>query len=131
MEENKNTYSKVVNGYGDYFYTGLYKRVLEMAELKGVILLFNAFGWTISFYALFISIFNVDVFTRTVIGFLSTVFLAVKIIGAASSVWDKHKKGAIERRMMLNTEREREIKIRKEEIETYEKENAIIRSYNK
>jgi len=36
MEENKNTYSKVVNGHGDYFYTGLYKRVLEMAELKGI-----------------------------------------------------------------------------------------------
>ena len=132
MEENKNTYSRqIVNGYGDYFYTGLYKRLLEMAEIKGIILLFNAFGWTITIYAAFLSFFNVDVFTRTAIGFLSTVFLAIKIIGAASSVWDRHKKGAIERRMMLNTERERELKIRKEEIETYEKENAIIRNFLK
>lgn len=131
MEENKNTYSKQIeNGYGD-FYTGLYKRVLEMAELKGLIMLFNAFGWTISVYALFISIFNVDVFTRTVIGFLSTVFLAVKIAGAASSVWNKHKMGAIERRMMLNKEKEMELKLRKEELETYERENAIIRNFNK
>ena len=132
MEENKNTYSKQIeNGYGDYFYTGLYKRVLGMAEIKGLILLFNTFGWTISFYALFISIFNVDVFTRTVMGFLGTVFVAVKIIGAASSVWNKHKMSAIERRMALNKEKEMELKIRKEEIETYEKENAIIRNFNK
>ena len=131
MEENKNTYSRQIeNGYGD-FYTGLYKRVLEMAEIKGLILLFNTFGWTISFYALFISIFNVDVFTRTVMGFLGTVFLTVKIVGAASSVWNKHKMGTIERRMMLNNEKERELKIRKEEIETYEKENEIIRKFNK
>jgi len=131
MEENKNTYSKVENGYGDYFYTGLYKRLLEMAEIKGLILLFNTFGWTITIYAAFLSFFNVDTFTRSAFGFLGTVFLTVKIVGAASAVWDRHKKGAIERRMMLNTEREREVKIRKEEIETYEKENAIIRSYNK
>lgn len=131
MVENKSTYSRhIENGYGD-FYTGLYKRVLEMAEIKGLILLFNGFGWTITIYAAFLSFFNVDTFTRSAFGFLGTVFLMVKIIGAASSVWDRHKKGAIERRMMLNTERERELKIRKEELDTYEKENAIIRNFNK
>lgn len=131
MEENKNTYSRQIEGgYGD-FYTRLYKRILEMAELKGLTLLFNVFGWPITIYAAFLSFLNVDVFTRSAFGFLGTVFLLVKIIGAASNVWDRHKKGAIERRMMLNTEKERELKMRKEEIETYEKENAIIRNFNK
>jgi len=128
MEENKNTYSKVVNGYGDYFYTGLYKRVLEMAELKGLILLFNTFGWTISVYALFISIFNVDVFTRTVIGFLSTVFLAVKIYALIQSTWRKHQMGLMEIKKMRNDEKERDLKIRKDEIDTYERENEIIKN---
>ncbi len=131
MEENKNTYSKQIeNGYGD-FYTGIYKRVLEMAEIKGLILLFNAFGWTITVYAAFLSFFNVDTFTRSAFGFLGTVFLTVKIIAAASATWNKHKMNAIERRMMAHKEKEMELKIRKEEIETYEKENEIIRSFNK
>lgn len=127
MQHNKNTYSRhLENGYGDY-YTRAYKRILEMAEIKGLTLLFNIFGWPITIYAAFISFFNVDTFTRSAFGFLGTVFLMVKIVGAALSVWDKYKRGVIERRMMLNSEKEHELKLRKEEIDTYEKENDIIR----
>lgn len=131
MEENKNTYSKVVHEYGNYFYTGLYKRLLEMAEIKGLILLFNAFGWTIAVYAAFISLFNVDVFTRSVFGFLGTVFLLAKIISFSLSTWRRHKIGLLEIRKLRNDEKDRELKTRKEELDTYERENAIIKNFNK
>ncbi len=129
MQEDKKTYSQWVDN-GDIYYK-VYKRVLEMAELKGLILLFNTFGWTITIYAAFLSFFNVDVFTRSAFGFLGTVFLTVKIISFSAAAIRKHKKENIEIRRLLNDEKDRELKIRKEEIETYEKENDIIRGFNK
>jgi len=130
MQEDKKTYSQSFGRIGldgDDFYNKVYKRVLDMAELKGLILLFNTFGWTLTIYAAFVSFVNVDVFTRSVFGFLGTIFLAVKIYALAQSTWRKHKMGLIEIRRADNEVKEREIKIRKEELETYEKENEMIK----
>lgn len=132
MQDDKKTYSQDFGGIGlnnNDFYSKVHKRVLEMAELKGIILLFNTFGWTITIYAAFLSFFNVDVFTRSAFGFLGTIFLTVKIISFSASAIRKHKKENIEIRKLLNDEKERELKIRILEVDTYERETKIIKGF--
>ncbi len=137
MEENKNTHLFERTGVdGDIFYGGLYKRIIEMAELKGVLYLFNTFGWTAFIYGLFVSIFNMDVFTRSVLSFLGMLFILAKIIVYIISFRDKRKMHTIERQIrdlerqkLFNDEKERELNIRMTEVDVYERENSIIKGY--
>lgn len=100
----------------------IYRRVLKMAELKAFILFYNIFGFSISVYTLFLSFFNVDVFTRSVLGLLSIAFLIVKIISASLSTYRKHRSEMIDIR-------QKNLEIRKQEIEVYEKETTLIQQY--
>lgn len=113
-----------------YDLTGQLKRGLKMAEIKGIVLLLNTLGWTAFTYGLFVSFFNVDVFTRTVMSFLGIVFIAIKIVSYAFASNRRHKLENLEIRKLLNEEKEKELKIRREEIEIYKRENDIIKGFN-
>lgn len=112
-----------------YLYGGLFKH-LKMAEIKGILFLFNTLGWGTFFYGFLIAFFNVDIFTRAVMGLLGIVFITVKIVDTVVTRKRKHEFEMIEIRMKKLQEKEMELKIRKEELDTYERENTIIKSYN-
>lgn len=101
-----------------------------MAELKIVALILNVFGFTTFCYALFVSFFNVDVFTRSVLSFLAIVFMSVKIVDFIFTRRRKHESENLDIRKKINDEKERELTMRERELLTYEKENDIIRNFN-
>jgi hypothetical protein len=107
-----------------------YKQTNKMAELKGLWAFLNILGYTTYVYALFVSFANVDVFTRTVLGFVGLVFLVAKLIVFCVAAKRKHLMENLDIREKRNNEREREVAIREREIAAYEKENAIIRGYD-
>lgn len=112
------------------YFAGVYKHVLKMAELKIVALILNVFGFTTFCYALFVSFFNVDVFTRSVLSFLAIVFMSVKIVDFIFTRRRKHESENLDIRKKINDEKERELTMRERELLTYEKENDIIRNFN-
>lgn len=100
------------------------KRLSEMAELKWVWTALNTLGYTGFIWTLFISFFQVDIITRTVLSILAAIFITVKIVVHIFSSINKHR--------IQNLEiRERSLSIREREISAYEKETAIIKSFNK
>lgn len=102
--------------------TGYLKRLKEMAELKWMFTLLQVGGLTAYVWALFISFVNVDIITRTVLSSIGALFVIVKLIDFIATRIRKHK--------LENLEiRSKELVIREREIETYEKETAIIRGY--
>lgn len=101
-----------------------FKRLSEMAELKWLWTVFNIAGYTSFGWALFISFFNVDIITRTILSMLAVIFISAKIVVYIFSSIMKHKNDKLE-------QRERELAIREREIEAYQKETAIIRLFNK
>lgn len=100
------------------------KRLSEMAELKWLWTCLNIAGYTNAVWILFISIFDVDIITRSVMSVLAVIFISAKIFVYISSSIMKHKITNLEKR-------ERELAIREREISAYEKETAIIKSFNK
>jgi hypothetical protein len=99
-----------------------YKQTNKMAELKGLWAFLNILGYTTYVYALFVSFANVDVFTRTVLGFVGLVFLVAKLIVFCVSSMRKHR--------IENLDiREKEVAIKEREAALYEKETAIIKEY--
>lgn len=117
--------------YGSFsYFAGVYKQVLKMAELKILALVLNVFGFTTFCYALFVSFFNVDVFTRSVLSLLGIVFISVKIVDFIFTRKRKHVMENLDIRKKLNDEKERELSLRERELITYEKENELIRNFN-
>lgn len=102
----------------------------EMAELKWMWTILNISGYTAFIYALFISFANVDLFTRLTLSIIGALFLLAKLIVYCISAARKHKLENLQIRREKNIEKAIELKQRQEEIETYERENEIIRSYN-
>lgn len=100
------------------------KRLSEMAELKWLWTFLNIAGYTNAVWILFISFFDVDIITRSVMSILAIIFISAKIVVYISSSIMKHKITNLEKR-------ERELAIREREISAYEKETAIIRMFNK
>lgn len=113
-----------------YDLTGYLKRVLKMAEIKGIVLLFNTLGWSAYAYGFLIAFFNVDTFTRAVMGLLGIVFVAFKIIDGVATRRRKHEFEMIEIRMKKLEEKERELRIRREELDLYNRENDIIKGFD-
>jgi hypothetical protein len=99
-----------------------FKRIKEMAELKWVATILQVSGYTAYIYALFLSFANVDRATRAVLSILGAIFLLVKIIDFCATRIRKHKYETEERRALA-------IKNRREDIDTYERENDIIRGF--
>lgn len=107
---------------------GLFKQA-KMAELKIFLIGYNVFGFSLSAYTLFLSFFNVDVFTRSVLGVLSMAFLAVKIVSAALSTYRKHRLEMFEIKQQLNSAKERELDLRERELSIYDRETQLIKNH--
>lgn len=107
-----------------------FKRLREMAELKWLWSVLNVTGYTAYIWALFISFANVDNFTRIVLSIVGALFLLAKLIVYCISSYRKHKLENLQIRREMNIEKSLELKQRKEELETYERENKIIKSFN-
>lgn len=101
-----------------------------MAELKWLWSLLNFAGFTAYIWALFISFANVDNVTRIVLSIVGALFLLAKLIVYCISATRKHKLENLQIRREMNIEKALELKQRQEEIETYERENKIIKSFN-
>lgn len=108
---------KQPNGYVSGF-----EKWVKMAELKWLWTVLNFTGYVAYAWALFISFANVDVFTRTVLSLVGLVFLIAKLVVYIISSNRKHKLEMLEIK-------EKELILRDREIETYERENEIIRSF--
>jgi len=113
----------------NYDLLGVYKRVIEMSELKVVWTMLNILGWSTYGYALFISFANVDVFTRTVLSFVGILFLIAKLIIYCIAAHRRHTRENLEIRKLRNEEMERELAQRERAIETYNKETELIKNF--
>lgn len=98
------------------------KRLKEMAELKWVMTILQVSGYTAYVYALFLSFANVDKLTRAVLSVIGAMFLIAKFIDFCVTRIRKHKYEVEERKALS-------LKNRREDIDTYERENDIIRGY--
>lgn len=106
------------------------KRIREMAELKWLWSVLNITGYTAYVYALFISFANVDQFTRIALSVIGALFLLAKLVVYCIAATRKHKLENLQIRREMNMEKAIELKQRQEEMETYERENKIIKSFN-
>lgn len=106
------------------------KRVREMAELKWLWSVLNITGYTAYIYALFISFANVDYVTRVILSVIGALFLLAKLIAFCMATFRKHRLENLQFRREMNMEKDIERKQRKEELELYERENKIIKSFN-
>jgi hypothetical protein len=114
----------------NYALLGVYKRVIEMSELKVVWTMLNILGWSTYGYALFISFANVDVFTRTVLSFVGLLFLIAKLVVYCIASYRRHTRENLEIRKLRNEEKETELRQRERAIEAYDKETEIIKNFN-
>lgn len=108
----------------------LTKWLKEMAELKWLWAALNVMGYTAYVWALFISFANVDFVTRMALSIIGALFLLARLIVYCISSARKHKLENLQIRRELNIEKALELKQRKEEIETYNQETEIIKSFN-
>lgn len=106
------------------------KRLREMAELKWLWSVLNITGYTAYVYALFISFANVDNVTRIALSVIGALFLLAKFIAFCMSTFRKHRLENLQFRREKNMETAIEQKQRKEELEIYERENKIIKSFS-
>lgn len=127
MSTYTNNHQKKVDlgGIAAYF-----KRIREMAELKWLWSVLNITGYTAYVWALFISFANVDQFTRIALSVIGALFLLAKLVVYCITATRKHKLENLQIRREMNMEKAIELKQRQEELETYERENKIIKSFN-
>lgn len=130
MPNNYNNHPEHWKLDSNYDLLGVYKRVIEMSELKVVWTMLNILGWSTYGYALFISFANVDVFTRTVLSFVGLLFLIAKLVVYCISAHRRHTRENLEIRKLRNEEKEIELKQRERAIEAYDKETEIIKNFN-
>lgn len=98
------------------------KWIKEMAEIKWLWAVFNTIGFVAYAWALFISFANVDIFTRAVLSVVGLAFLITKLVVYIISSRRKH-------RLEVLDIKEKELNIRQREIETYDRETEIIKSF--
>ncbi len=92
-----------------------YKKVLDVAISKGLMMILNIFGFSAYFSGLYFAWINVDVFTRTVMQLLGCVFLLIKMVIMVDR-W-------FHNRYMEKKER------RKADVEQMEREDKFLRGH--
>lgn len=79
-------------------FTTPYKKAINVALSKGVMMVLNFFGYSFFFSGLYLAWINVDVFTRSLLQLLGCLFMIFKIVQAIDGWIHKRAMNKIERR---------------------------------